>query len=61
MPESGIRADWDMRLYSPEDIPKQVSSLIERSRLIYDKIAAVPDLEVTFDNVIKASQTFNDL
>jgi len=54
MPESGIRADWDMRLYSPEDIPKQVNSLIERSRLIYDKIAAVPDSEVNFDNVIKA-------
>lgn len=53
MPESGIRADWDMRLYSPEDIPNQVKDLIERSRAIYDRVASVANSEVTYDNVIK--------
>lgn len=56
MPENGIRSDWDMRLYNPENVPNQVKDLIHRTRAMYDKVADVPDAEVNFENTIKASE-----
>ena len=52
LPE-GVKADWDLRKLTPQQIESDTKSLIDSLQKMVDGVAAVPLEQATYDTILK--------
>jgi hypothetical protein len=55
----GVAFDWNYSI-KPEDVLGAVDKLIAKVKVMYDEVADLKGDDVTFDNVVKASQRLSE-